>query len=151
MKINEVCQEMKIYNQSIFSNPSAICLEIGIILEKLGSLVNLNENEHFDVRVILSELLQNALRHGNQMDENKKIQLDVSLADGELLHISVLDEGPGFDVSQTLIQKRDRAFRSENIFEMEECGRGLMIIETLCDSVIRNDMGNWITVQKQLH
>ena len=151
MRINEAYQEMKIYHQTIQSNAASVCKEVALVLDQLKSTFSIDEDDRFEVKVILSELLQNAIRHGNKMDENKKIILDVSMNGGDLLQISVLDEGLGFDVNDTLAQKKQKAYLTDDIFEMEEFGRGLMIIETLCDHVYRNELGNQITVKKQMH
>lgn len=151
MEALEACRDRQVYSGIIHSEAAVVCREVKVVLDRLGTYSRLGEDDHFDVKVILNELLQNAIRHGNAMNASKTVSLDVSLEDSQTLEISVEDEGPGFDVERTLAQKRRRCFDVEDLCEMDECGRGLLIIETLCDTVQRNATGNRITVRKQLH
>ena len=85
------------------------------------------------------------------MDRAKTISLDVTVEEGNCLEISVEDEGNGFDVERVLAQKRIKALDACDVFDMDEFGRGLLIIETLCDTVRRNESGNRVTIRKQIH
>ncbi len=151
MEAREACRERQVYSGIIHSEASVVCREVKVVLDRLGSFSLLGEDDHFDVKVILNELLQNAIRHGNEMNASKMVSLDVFLEESQILEISVEDEGPGFDVERTLAQKRRRCFDVDDLCDMDECGRGLLIIETLCDTVQRNASGNRITVRKKLH
>lgn len=151
MEARVSCPDGQVYSGVISSDASVVCREVNVVLGRLDSCSPLDEDEQFDVRVILSELLQNAIRHGNAMDRAKTISLDVTVGEGNYLEISVQDEGDGFDAERVLAQKRVRALDACDLFEMDECGRGLLIIETLCDTVRRNESGNRVTVRKRLH
>lgn len=141
----------RVYSGVISSDASVVCREVNAVLRQLERHSGLNEEDRFDVRVILSELLQNAVRHGNAMDRAKTISLDVTVEEGNCLEISVEDEGTGFDVERVLAQKRIKALDTGDVFDMDEFGRGLLIIETLCDTVRRNESGNRVTIRKHIH
>lgn len=148
MEARDTCQDRRVYSGVINSDASVVCREVNVVLRRLEQYSKMSEDDQFDVRVILSELLQNAIRHGNAMDRAKTISLDVTVEEGNCLEISVEDEGTGFDVERVLAQKRIKALSQGNLFEMDEFGRGLLIIETLCDTVRRNESGNRVTVRK---
>lgn len=150
MEARDTCLERRVYSGVINSDASVVCREVNVVLQRLERVSALDEDERFDVRVILSELLQNAIRHGNAMDRAKTISLDVTVEEGNTLEISVEDEGTGFDVERVLAQKRIKALDAEDVFELDEFGRGLLIIESLCDAVRRNESGNRVTVRKRI-
>ena len=151
MEARDTCQARQVYSGVISSDASVVCREVNAVLRQLERHSRLNEEDRFDVRVILSELLQNAVRHGNAMDRAKTICLDVSVEEGNCLEISVEDEGTGFDVERVLAQKRVKALDAGDVFDMDEFGRGLLIIETLCDTVRRNESGNRVTIRKRMN
>ncbi len=151
MGAQDVIHGRQVYSSVINSDAAIVCKEVKVVLDRLCRQSAFNEDEQFDVKVILCELLQNAIRHGNGMDHDKTISLDVKLHDGNTIEISVEDEGTGFDADRILAARRMKAMDACDVFEMDEYGRGLLIIETLCDAVKRNQSGNRITVRKRLH
>lgn len=150
MERRKACSDRRLYSRRINSDAAAVCREVNVVLNRIDHLSRLSDNDHYDVKVILSELLQNAIRHGNAMDQDKMIALDVTLDDQDTLEISVQDEGSGFDIERVLAQKRIKSFEAGDVFTLDEFGRGLLIIESLCDTVCRNDRGNRITIRKQM-
>ena len=142
--------DRRLYSSRINSDAVAVCREVSVVLERIERLSFFNSDDQFEVKVILRELLQNAIRHGNAMDKTKMIALDVTLDEKNTLEISVQDEGSGFDIERILAQKRVKVMDTDDVFNMDEFGRGLLIIENLCDTVCRNDRGNRVTVRKQI-
>lgn len=141
-----------IYRQTIRSDAYAVCSEVGSIIRSLAQNYHVDEDQCFDIRVILSELLQNAIRHGNVMDHTKSIDLDIMLNDeSSMLEITVADEGSGFNVPHTIRTRNRKAFETEDIMDMDEFGRGLLIIRNLCDDVAFNHRGNQVTIRKALN
>lgn len=140
-----------IYHQTITSDAYAVCKEVGHIIETLAVQYHLNDDQCFDVKVILCELLQNAIRHGNAMDHAKLINLGISMdIEKNMLEITVADEGSGFNVPQTIKKKRRKALETDDVLDMDEFGRGLLIVKTLCDDVHYNHRGNQVTVKKAM-
>jgi serine/threonine-protein kinase RsbW len=141
---------VKIYSELISSDSYEVCREVKIILDRLQMTSGIDTDQQFDIKVILSELLQNAIKHGNSMDTSKKILVDVWLQDNSrVLEISVADQGQGFDVDRT-IKRKSGAILSADPLNMDESGRGLFIVQNLCDDIKFNRLGNAITVKKRL-
>ena len=146
--ITEENQLKKIYSDIIQSNAYEVVREIKTIMERLMVTSDIDAEKQFDIKVILSELLQNAITHGNGCDNDKKIYIDVWLQENsKVLSISVRDQGPGFDPSPVLNLSGISGFNPEN---MDESGRGLLIVQNLCDYLEFNTMGNAVTVTKRL-
>lgn len=143
--------EKKIYSELISSDAYEVCKEVRTILDRLKMTSGIDTEQSFDIKVILSELLQNAIKHGNSMDNNKKILVDVWLQDNsKVLGICVTDQGKGFDVDGTMRCKRKKCMFDYDPMAMDESGRGLFIVQNLCDDVKFNSSGNAITVRKRL-
>jgi len=71
MNVNQK-EDVQIYSELISSNAYEVCRQIRVILDRIGKLPGIDADLRFDIRVILSELLQNAIRHGNANDSNKR-------------------------------------------------------------------------------
>ena len=90
------------------------------------------EDERFrNVLIAVSELVMNAIVHGNKGDESKKVRVTIEY-DREIMRVKILDEGNGLN----------RNFRSkpklpEDIFK--ESGRGMFIVKALIEQVEVND------------
>ena len=66
---------IKIYSEMISSDAFEVCRQVKVILGRLERVPGIDADQQFDIRVILSELLQNAIRHGNANDSNKRCSL----------------------------------------------------------------------------
>lgn len=94
---------------------------------------SLNSCQEFNTRLILSELLINSVKHGNNSDINKYVYISV-IIDDNLLKIQVSDEGEGFNFNRKNYNPNNYSFS----------GRGLLIVEGLSNELIIN--GNTVTV-----
>lgn len=101
---------------------------MGDVIEKaLTALLEagwVEDAESFFARLCLEEALVNAITHGNQQDETRRVTLAV-YDDGELCRMEVTDEGSG-------------CFRPELVPEpggSKLHGRGLCLIKHFMDSV----------------
>lgn len=103
---------------------------------------NLSDDELFKLRVIYSELIINAITHGNKQDPSKRVELIVSLNDYSVVS-TIKDEGGGFDYAAL--------FRPKNLMEtVLEQGRGLQIVHSLTDYLHFNQTGNEIEFVKMV-
>lgn len=142
-------EEIKeIYKGFILNDAHCACENIRSILNNIQNHVVLNSDQYFDVRIILSELLQNAIKHGNESESNKKIYMRVYLNGKNVLKITVRDQGGGFNAYKTLHDEKCRQIC--DVQDLMECGRGLQIVKSLCDQMNFNRRGNCITVFKRL-
>ncbi len=140
----------KIYSNDIASDAYIVCNEIRNILEMLQVRFSLDSEKCFDIKVILCELMQNSIKHGNVCDDSKKIRVEMWFKeDSRVLGITVKDQGSGFKPTKTKHLSLDREWGS-NPVNMDESGRGLVIVHELCDCMEFNSIGNAITVMKKI-
>lgn len=95
----------------------------------------LSEELIFEIRLILDELVVNAVMHGNLCNSDKCVFLDVIIYENQIL-IKVKDEGTG-------IRYDIRECHCEGL---QCCGRGLYLVNALTDGLEFNN--NEITVKK---
>ena len=86
-----------------------------------------DEELAFQVVLLTSEAVTNAVEHGNALDADKTVHVRVSLL-REYVEVAVEDEGAGFDRSAIDDPRAD-----ENL--LHEGGRGIFFIETMADDV----------------
>ncbi len=95
---------------------------------------------HF--KLVLRELLLNALEHGNRRDPSKTIRCAVTYLGDGLFRITVQDEGAGFDYRNlnTLMPNDPRQVRR----------RGYPLIQSHSETMAFEDPGNRVTVQVRM-
>lgn len=92
------------------------------LIQELKTQSLLPFDQLMDLRLILSELMINAGEHGNKNCPDKSIDVRV-IVDDEQVKITVRDEGPGFRPETVLRASPNKC-----------SGRGLLIVDALCDS-----------------
>lgn len=107
--------------------------EIIADLEQLGY----DENDLFSVRLAMDEALINAIKHGNQGDPSKPLNIDYE-ADHNKVEISVEDQGEGFDHSSIADPTQDEHLNKTH-------GRGIFLIREFMTHVHFNEKGNRIS------
>jgi serine/threonine-protein kinase RsbW len=80
-----------------------------------------------DIAISVSELVNNAIVHGNKASREKPVTVQVAFAKGTVT-ITVRDEGRGFAAEEI----RD-PLAEENL--LKEVGRGIFIVRSLMDTV----------------
>lgn len=98
------------------------------------------ERNIFAVKLALEEAVINAIKHGNELDDTKKVTISFYIDEDRAL-ISVADEGPGFKPDDVPDPTDD-----ENL--LATSGRGLALIRAYMDEVRFNDKGTEITMVK---
>ena len=117
---------------------------------------HLSEEAHFEMKVVLNELLVNAVKHGSKGDEEKFVSILAGVDNNERAILVVEDEGDGYDT--TLIKRYDDMCRlgfedaefTGNVEDVDESGRGIFIVKALCDDFKVNQKGNKVVVSKKL-
>jgi len=79
----------------------------------------------YHINLVLTEAMTNAIRHANENDPDKEVQISIQIANREL-SIRVYDQGEGFD---------DRSLPSPEPRYLNDHGRGVYIIRSLMDQV----------------
>jgi serine/threonine-protein kinase RsbW len=103
-------------------------------LEKVENLslhiskkASLSDEKSDNLAIALTELVNNAILHGNKSQPNKTVTIKVSYHKQHVM-ISVKDQGNGFDPSG-LADPRD----PENLWK--DSGRGIFLVRNLVDKV----------------
>ncbi len=100
---------------------------VGTVADQLTQLAGF-EAENVDwVGLAVRESIVNAIKHGNQLDISKPVQVRFHLTDEKLI-VVVRDRGNGFDASH-LADPRD----PENLLNPN--GRGIFYMRTFMDTV----------------
>jgi serine/threonine-protein kinase RsbW len=93
------------------------------------------------MKIICTELLVNAIVHGNRRDHSKKVVVG-HLIDKNQATVSIMDEGAGFNPhgipDPTLPENLEKP-----------CGRGLFIVQHYVESIEFNEIGNRVTIIKK--
>lgn len=108
-----------------------------------GEAPNIARQDETDLRLIFSELLYNAVIHGNKHDGAKTVHMELSVHE-DTVYLQVADEGAGFDYRRVI----DGFSRNpdENLYK--ENGRGIRLVCSIAESVEFNERGNEVRVSK---
>ena len=93
-----------------------------------------------NISISIDELLNNAMKHGNNYIETKKLLIRFNF-DHEQFMLSVQDEGQGFDYNNIV---SDFSGNAQTLPEK----RGLFIVNYLMDELSFNEQGNMVTMVK---
>jgi len=108
------------------SEPTRIA-EVDEFLEAVLREHGIPETDVSDIAIATTELVNNAILHGNKKDASKCVAVSVEISTGEVV-IRVVDEGEGFDPSTLPDPLAD-----ENL--LKEVGRGIFIARSLMDDL----------------
>ena len=111
------------------------------LLVELGKL-DWMEPDVFAVHLAVEEALVNAIKHGNQNDEDKKVVFSVN-ATPSSVRIKIVDEGSGFDPGEVPDPTDDDNLEVPS-------GRGLMLMRSFMSSVEFNATGNEVVMEKRI-
>lgn len=99
-----------------------------------------SDQEVFGIHMAAEEALMNALKHGNQLDEDKHVEVGFYVSN-ETVRIEISDEGTGFDPNVVPDPRDD-----ENL-EIPS-GRGLMLMRAFMNEVEFNQAGNGVMMRR---
>jgi serine/threonine-protein kinase RsbW len=104
---------------------------VQVVSDHIGRMAGLDDDSLHWVSVAVRECVVNAIKHGNQNDESKRVVVEFSPVpphDPEELVIRVEDEGEGFDPGEL-----PDPLAPENI--LRPSGRGIFLIRSFMDDV----------------
>ena len=104
---------------------------VQVVSDHIGRMAGLDDDQLHWVGVAVRESVVNAIKHGNQGDESKRVVVEfttVPSRDAEELVIRVEDEGEGFDPENLA-----DPLAPENI--LKSSGRGIFLIRSFMDEV----------------
>lgn len=90
-----------------------------------------NEERFRNLLIAVSELVMNAIVHGNKEQESKKVRVTVEY-DEDIMRIKILDEGNGFKFDKDINLKLPDDTH-------EESGRGMFIAKSLVEEMDYRD------------
>lgn len=114
---------------SKIENISIVERMIDDICEEYG----VGEDYYGNILIAMTEAVNNAISHGNRLDEEKKVKIRFS-AEEEALKFVIEDEGPGFDY-----ENLPDPTSPENIEKPN--GRGVFLMKNLADEIEFDETG----------
>ena len=105
----------------------------------------LDEEENYEFRLILNELIANGILHGNKGSGDKRVKVSIKEVNPNTLDISIKDEGQGFDHQHLCHELCEK-----NALRMSEGGRGLLLVSAFCNKIKFNEDGNHVKITKTI-
>ena len=125
-----------------FNSSLAILDLIQPITNKVCDQLGYDEDSRYWIWLATQEALNNAIKHGNKMDENKKVDFRIQVEDDEF-RIVIKDEGEGFDFG-----KVPDPTQPQNL--LKTSGRGIFYMRSFMDHVEYNaESGTTVTMIKK--
>ena len=119
------------------STPASIA-DVEQLIDSACSSLQLNEDSYGNVLIAVTEVVNNAIIHGNQMNANLQILVSV-LNNEEWICFSIKDHGPGFDPDAV-----PDPTEPENI--LKENGRGIFLMRNLSDDLSFEEKGTRVNI-----
>lgn len=108
-------------------------------VDEISAEYNLSSEIYGNVLIATIEAANNAILHGNKLDEKKNVTIKFKI-DEKFLTISVKDQGDGFDYTHI-----PDPTAPENLEKIN--GRGVFLMERLSDNLIFSDNGSKVELQ----
>ena len=93
------------------------------IVSDIQDQASLSDDETSTFMLLLSEAVDNAIKHGNQYETEKNVSVDIEISKTEIV-ARVSDEGVGFDKEKPISKN---PLKEENL--LDTGGRGNFIIQ----------------------
>ena len=118
--------------------------DVDVFLEGTLRGLGVGESVIADIAISVSELVNNAIVHGNKFARNKSVTIKMAHLN-RTLTISVTDQGSGFDAACV-----PDPLSQENL--MKEVGRGIFIVRQLMEKVeiLPSPHGTTIAITKSI-
>lgn len=112
------------------------------IIDELSGEFNIGEDIYGNILIASLEATNNAIMHGNKLDETKNVTITFNLIETKLL-VKVDDEGKGFDFKHI-----PDPTAPENIENID--GRGIFLMEKLSDNILFKRNGATVELEFNL-
>ena len=114
-------------------------IEIENCVDKICEQYAIEEDNYGNILIAISEAVNNAITHGNNMDPSKKVRLNIAGTSTDLTFV-VQDEGIGFDPNSV-----PDPTLPENLEKLS--GRGVFLMRSLADEVEFSDNGTTVILR----
>jgi serine/threonine-protein kinase RsbW len=113
--------------------------------EQVATYAQMDESDSDDLGIVTTELVNNAIHHGNKSDPAKKVRVSFNV-NQKRIELRIKDEGNGFNP-----EALKDPLAPENL--LNESGRGIFLIRALMDSLDFqfSESGTETIVTKNLH
>ncbi len=125
-----------------FEIPSDASAVDALVPQACDFLHRFGLREFSRLRLVLRELLINAVDHGNRNVREQIVTCEVELVDGHLARIAVEDQGNGFDHRNLILRIPEDAQQIRQ--------RGYPLINAFSENIAFNDKGNRVTAVVRL-
>ena len=105
-------------------------------VDDFSARCNMDHDVYGNVLIATLEATNNAITHGNELNENKQVEIAFAMDDQKIL-LTVKDEGPGFDYN-----KIPDPTAPENVENMS--GRGVFLMTKLSDTIEFEENGSFV-------
>lgn len=120
---------------AIESKVENICA-IEKMIDEISDEIKISSDIYGKILIATIEAVNNSIVHGNELDPNKKVFIDIFFEKPNL-HILIADQGKGFDF--TTVPDPTTPENIENV-----SGRGVFLMKKLADNLIFNDTGTQV-------
>lgn len=107
--------------------------EVEALINSLCEDFGVEETHYGEILIAMTEAVNNAIVHGNKLDSNKMVDIQVTVSGSEL-QFRIADEGPGFD-----FENIPDPTSPENIEKPN--GRGVFLMRQLADACEFEELG----------
>lgn len=108
------------------------------MIDDIMKNIGISQDNYGKILVSTLEAVNNAITHGNKLNPDKRVGIEISLKNKEL-NIKISDEGIGFRPDQV-----PDPTVPENIEALN--GRGVFIMSKLADEISYSDIGSTVTM-----
>ena len=112
--------------------------EVEKLIDEVTTECNLSSDKYGNVFIATLEAANNAILHGNKLDESKDVNIKFSWSEKEL-NLTVMDQGKGFDYKNI-----PDPTAPENVEKVN--GRGVFLMVKLADKIVFNKKGRIVNL-----
>lgn len=112
------------------------------VIDEISAEFKIGEDQYGNILIAALEAANNAILHGNKLDDNKNVNITFNIQE-ETLKIKVEDQGEGFDFGNI-----PDPTAPENIENVN--GRGIFLMEKLSDGIEFEKNGSIVELEFKL-
>jgi serine/threonine-protein kinase RsbW len=113
-------------------------VDVENLVDRVCSGLGVQEDAYGNVLVAVTEAVNNAIQHGNVL--NNELYVDVAVGDkSDEFCFNIKDEGVGFNFDEL-----PDPTAPENL--LKESGRGIFLMRNLADEVVYDGVGNSVNI-----
>jgi serine/threonine-protein kinase RsbW len=121
----------------VIPNSQSHLAEVDDFIESNLESLGIDKSLIIDIAISATELINNAIIHGNKGDPSKKVKIRLEFVDGTV-SVDIVDQGGGFDPTDI-----PDPLAEENL--LKEVGRGIFIARSLVDKLHFDREPGWGT------